>query len=62
MLGRRFVFRNAQAKLETPRVVERRHGHAFADELGEAVRDVGYHGDVVNLIIVCYPGIVDVKL
>lgn len=55
VFGSRFVFLNTQAKLETPSVVERRHGHAFADKLGEAVGDVGYHGDVVNLVVVRYP-------
>ncbi|OBS64717.1 hypothetical protein A6R68_06742, partial [Neotoma lepida] len=50
VFGSHFIFCNAQAKLETPSIVERRHGHAFADKLGETVRDVGDHGDVVNLI------------
>lgn len=36
-------------------MVEGSHGHAFGDELLETVRDLGYHGDVVNLIIVSYP-------
>jgi hypothetical protein len=32
-------------------MIERRHGHASVDELRETVRDLGYPGDVMNLIV-----------
>lgn len=54
-LGCRLILCDPQAELQTPRVVERGHGHASADEFRETVRDLGYHGDVVNLIIVSDP-------
>lgn len=50
-----FIFGDAQAKLQTPGMVERCHGHAFADEFWQTVRELGYHGDVVNLIVVSNP-------
>lgn len=39
-------------------MVEGRHGHASADELRETVCDLGYHGDVVSLVVVGDPGMV----
>lgn len=36
-------------------MVEGSHGHASDDEFRETVRDLGYHGDVMNLIIVSNP-------
>lgn len=57
-LSGRFVLRDPQAELEAARVVEGGHGHAPADELREAVRDLGYHGDVVSLVVVGDPGTV----
>ena len=50
-----FILCDTQAKLQTPCVVERGHGHASADEFWETVRDLGYHGDVMNLIVVSNP-------
>lgn len=36
-------------------MIERCHGHASDDEFRETVRDLRYHGDVMNLIVVSNP-------
>lgn len=55
MFGCCFVLRDPQAELQAARVVEGGHGHASADELREAVRDLGDRGDVVHLVVIGNP-------
>lgn len=50
-----FILCDTQAKLKTPCMVKRCHGHAFIDEFWETVGDPGDHGDVVSLIVVSNP-------
>lgn len=52
VLGCCFILCDPQTELKASCIVEGCHGHASVDELRETVRDLGYHGDVVNLIIV----------